>query len=375
MTRSRRFLWLMLAIWAALFVQSSFFERPEFRAWEILRDDKTQRFARNQQVVMQEIGDLGRSSWVRSLQAPRNVVFSTDRWGLRNPIEIENPRVVVLGDSYVAGSSISDRDTLTAAMSRELGEPIYNFAVQSIDVPALFLQDARFAQAPPEVVIWAPVARSIRPRPLFFQAAADVPPSFGESALTWVRGAGEGLEHFEERLNRDNGLTHWARYLYNGLKHQWLGNPNLIDTPEGPVLALDLDAQHLTVSADDREVETVIAMVRTFADFLAEHGVRFIYCPLPESGTIYPELFGREAREALAVPSFLDRLIAETRLQGVHVVDLRPVFRANKSPYLYQSDDSHWNPRGISLAAGSLVEAVRGFDSSRVSSAATKRAN
>jgi hypothetical protein len=360
----------MLTLWAALFVQSSFFERPEFRAWEILRDEETQRFAKDQRLELEEVGDLGRLSWVRSLQVPREVVFSTDRWGLRNPIEIEHPRVVVLGDSYVAGSSVSDRDTLTVAMSRVLREPIYNFAVQSVDVPGLFLKDARFSQNPPEIVVWAPVARMIRPRPLFFLDDDEDPPSRGERALGWIRQIGEGLEHFEEGLNRDNGLTHQARYLLNGFQHRWFGNPNLIDTPEGPVLALDLEAQALTASAQEREVEAVIGMVRAFSEFLAEHGVHMIYCPLPESGTIYPELFSGEAREALAVPSFLDRLIAESQAQGVHVVDLRPVFQANKSPYLYQTDDSHWNPRGISLAAGALAEAVRGFDTSRISSAA-----
>jgi hypothetical protein len=35
---------------------------------------------------------------------------------------------------------------------------------------------------------------------------------------------------------------------------------------------------------------------------------------------------------------------------AVQVVDLRPIFRANKSPYLYQRADAHWNPCGISLA-------------------------
>jgi hypothetical protein len=133
-----------------------------------------------------------------------------------------------------------------------------------------------------------------------------------------------------------------------------------------------LEDQGLTVSAKEREVEAVIAMVRAFSAFLAKHGVHLIYCPLPESGTIYPEFFPEEAREALAVPSFLDRLIDGSRVQGVQVVDLRPVFRANKSPYLYQPDDSHWNPRGISLAAAALAEAVRGFDTSRITSAAVE---
>jgi hypothetical protein len=362
----------MLVIWAALFVQSSFFESPEFRIWETIRDDETHRFAVNRQIAMEEVGDLGRLSWVRSLQVPRDVVFTTDRWGLRNPIEIEHPRVVVLGDSYVAGSSVTDRETVTVAMSRELREPIYNFAIQSVDVPALFLRDPRFAETPPEIVIWAPVARQIRPRPLSFPAADEDSSSSFERSLLSIRRAGEALETFEDRLNRDNGLTHRARYLYNGLQHRWFGNPNLIDTPEGPFLALGLEDQGLTVSAEERDVEAVIAMVQAFSAFLAKHGVHLIYCPLPESGTIYPEFFPEEARDALAVPSFLDRLIDGSRVQGVQVVDLRPVFRANKSPYLYQPDDSHWNPRGISLAAAALAEAVRGFDTSRITSAAVE---
>ncbi|MFB3117780.1 MAG: hypothetical protein ACE1ZP_03350 [Myxococcota bacterium] len=90
-------------------------------------------------------------------------------------------------------------------------------------------------------------------------------------------------------------------------------------------------------------------------------------------GLIDPEHFSGEAREALAVASFLDRLIDGSRAQRVHVVDLRPIFRANKSPYLYQPDDSHWNPRAIALSAAALAEVVQGFDTSRVSSAAFGR--
>ena len=372
MSRSRRFLFLMLILWTALFVQSSFFESPVFRVWDTIQDDETHRFEVNQRVAMREIGDLGRLSWVQSLQVPRDVVFTTDRWGLRNPIEIEHPRVVVLGDSYVAGSSITDRETISVMMSRELREPIYNFAVQSIDVPVLFLQDPRFASAPPEIVIWAPVARLIRPRPLALPVADEDPPGLFESALDSIRRAGEAVAAFEDRLNRDNGLTHRMRYLLNGFQHRWFGNPNLIDTPEGPILALSLEEQGLTVSPEEREVDAVIAMVRAFSAFLAEHGVHLIYCPLPESGTIYPEYFPEAARAALAVPSFLDRLIDGTRAQGVDVVDLRPIFRANKSPYLYQPDDSHWNARAISLATEALAEAVRDFDSGRIAAAAVK---
>ena len=38
------------------------------------------------------------------------------------------------------------------------------------------------------------------------------------------------------------------------------------------------------------------------------------------------------------------------------MLDLRAVFRADRSPYLYQPDDSHWNARATDLAARALSE-------------------
>jgi hypothetical protein len=63
---------------------------------------------------MLEVGVLGYKTWVRALQAPRNATFSTDRFGFRNPEHPDPPQIVVIGDSYVAGASLSDRETLTA---------------------------------------------------------------------------------------------------------------------------------------------------------------------------------------------------------------------------------------------------------------------
>ena len=88
----------------------------------------------------------------------------------------------------------------------------------------------------------------------------------------------------------------------------------------------------------------------------AKRGTRFVFSPIPESGTIYPELFPPEAQARLARPSYLDQVLARAEAQGVPAVDLRPPLRASRWPYLYLRDDSHWAPRAADLCAQAWAE-------------------
>jgi hypothetical protein len=84
--------------------------------------------------------------------------------------------------------------------------------------------------------------------------------------------------------------------------------------------------------------------------------VRFVFAPVPESGTIYPEIFLEVDRRRIASPSFFELLLARSRAGGV---DLRPMFRENAWPYLYQHDDTHWNGRAVAWTAGAISEQLR----------------
>lgn len=355
----RSFVSILVLVWASLGLLSLLrFAAPEFRPWERLYDPENHRFLPERQVAMREIGDLGYRSWNRELQTPRPTVFTTDRFGYRNAEAPEHPRLVVIGDSFVAGSGLSDEETVTARLAEQLRAPVYNFASEHLNAPALFLREQRFANQRPEVVIWAPVARGIEPRPLFYTGSdAD--------ATTLLARLGEGTEAAEgwiarwvERLNRDNGLVREARFAVQGAVGRFRRDPYARRLPSGEsVLALSLEEQGLTLPPESRGVEACIEMVALFARILEQAGVRFVFSPVPESGTLYPELF--DAQEpGRAQPSFLDRLLEGVRRQGVEVVDLREVYRADPWPYLFQPDDTHWNPRATKLAAAAWAEAL-----------------
>ncbi|MEM7410083.1 MAG: hypothetical protein AAF430_07620 [Myxococcota bacterium] len=362
MNDARRFVLVFLALWTALGAVSLVrFDAPEFRAWEHLYDPDQHRFAPERRIVMQEIGDLGYRTWNRAWQAPRDTAFTTDRFGYRNLEAETHPRIVVIGDSYVAGAGLSDDETVTARLSAALGVPVYNFAGENLNAPALFLREPRFGRQPPDVVIWAPVARGIAPRPLFFRPPDEAEPGLFESVQTAGAAVEASLGRVAERLNRDNGLVRESRFALQGALARWRGDPLLRTLPSGEqVLALDLVDQGLTTPPEARDVAQCIEMVAALSHVLRQAGVRFVFSPVPESGTIYPELFPEAERRARPTPPFLEQLLAGVRARGVEVVDLSRAFEASRWPYLYLPDDSHWNARATQLAAASWAEVLSG---------------
>jgi hypothetical protein len=203
------------------------------------------------------------------------------------------------------------------------------------------------------------VARGIEARPLLYREP-EAAPATRDSIFAHFVAVGDALREFTETLNRDNGLVREARFGFEAIAERLREPPYLRRLPTGDeVLALSLREQGLLLSAEQRKVDHCIEMVVAFSKILESRGVDFIFSPVPESGTIYPELFAPEERTRVPASSFLDRLITGVRDRGVHVVDLRPVFEASRTPYLYLPDDTHWNGRATRLAAEAWSEAVR----------------
>lgn len=345
-------------VYLALLASSVRFERPEFRAWEVVKDPESEFFYPNRSVEMTEIGDLGFRSWIRPLQHLRDGRFSTDRYGFRNPQGIEQPRVVLVGDSFVAGAGLRDEQTLAARLVALVGEPVYSLAAEIANSPSIYLSDPRFLHDPPRVVVFAPINRLVKPLQLHpIPPLNDRPP---RQARPWTLASmAEEMRHRNQVLGRDNGLSRVMRYAYNGLTYRLFGHPDVVVADGEPAIALSLLEQKCFLTPEQRGLEAAIATTRRFADLVAPRGVTLIYAPVPDSAEVYPELFRKDQHARCPQPSLFDRLVPEARAAGLDAVDLREVFRANKTPYLYLRDDSHWNPRAVELAAEVLAERIR----------------
>jgi hypothetical protein len=356
MTAERRFIVVIAALGLVLLAGSLRFSAPEFRPWEMVKQRNGYLFRPDQRVEMEEIGDLGYRSWVRAVQRRRHVVFTTDSHGFRNAREMPRPPVVVLGDSYVVGVGLSDAETLSERLSARLGVDVYNYGLGIGGTPQLFLADQRFVGSPPRLMVYAPVQRMLKPRPVLLAAgrwpdgAGPVPP--------W-KVVDESVLRFFTHLDRDNGLTVAARYGWNGLRYRLFGLPDTILVEGQRMLVLPIEEQYLEVPAAERDPAGVVRSLQALQAVLASRGIRLLFCPIFEAATIYPDLYPAAARARIQQPSMLDVVISGARRAGISTVDLRPTFRQNRFPYLYQPDDSHWNPRAVDLAAEAIVRGIR----------------
>jgi alginate O-acetyltransferase complex protein AlgJ len=107
-----------------------------------------------------------------------------------------------------------------------------------------------------------------------------------------------------------------------------------------------------------------IEVLLDFANQVEARGVDFIYVPIPDKIEVYPEDFveGPVPSNGIVTPNSR-RFLATLLEDGIEVVDLYPVFRANRDRgcYLYLADH-HFSPAGARLAAEAVCERLRRYE-------------
>ncbi|MCO4769619.1 MAG: hypothetical protein KDA24_06265 [Deltaproteobacteria bacterium] len=334
--------YLALAAWAADVGE------PEFRPWEKVKVKDGMCFVPDQRIAMREMGDLAYRNALRALDEGRETTFTTDSAGFRNLPGIEAPSVVVLGDSYVAGSSLRDDETLAVQLGQALGETTYSVACQTPNSPSLYLSEPRFAKTPPRAVVFAPSNRNVQPFGLFSVdwRALQAQPKPVPTA--------ERIRDVIASVERDNGISRRVRSWYADVSYRLRGHPEVRDVQGAPALVMPAEAQLCDKGAEERALAEVVASLVTFRDALAQQGVGFVFMPVPDPVQVYPELLSAEEEAVCDGLGFFDALTRSAADAGIEVVDLRALYAANSTPYLYRRDDSHWTPHAVGLAAEAL---------------------
>jgi hypothetical protein len=108
----------------------------------------------------------------------------------------------------------------------------------------------------------------------------------------------------------------------------------------------------------------VISAVVSFRDQLAERGIHLLIVPAPNKASIYPDILtGRATNNGKPVNSKTIEVIDRLRQAGVEVLDLFALFEQARaaSPnreetQYYLTQDSHWSPDGVRLAAQAVAQ-------------------
>lgn len=312
-------------------------------------------------------GDLSNAGNLPARREYRRDVFTTDRFGYRNPPQLlagTQPAAMILGSSFSAGAGNADEDMLSAQLTRRTGMPVYNAAARSGTDPEEWLEIARTIGLERGWVIyehrnrdlpggrtrkagWSARLRTRYPETWEFIRWAKSHPLSISPLKIWLS---RGLRRIENGTLLPNSFAKEAveRRLNDG---SWM----LFLPPSGEPGAREAEA-----NADawrDHLVER--------AEVLSKHGHRLLVLLLPTKIELYGPLLENPTPSSDTAFASLARLEDGLRRSGVAVVNLAPVFREEakarlaRGETIYWRDDTHWNPAGIRIAAEAVAAVLK----------------
>lgn len=338
-----------------------------FRLWEALRTHTLRAvlpgyFYPNLTVTKVETGDLAPHS---PYGTKKKVTWVTDRLGYRN---VDPPgtryRVVVIGDSNVAGSSLTQDEILSEVLARRLGAPVYAITPASINT---FLKDLRFQERPPDVVVIASIEREIPylrrakkelvTRPWYERAVSyaefriKANPVVQAVAVPIDRVFKANLLHFT-RAGLRRGFAEWFTPLKGLLGRPRDAGGSAYDEPLRRGSLLFLQGAKANEDVPVEKLQETIRVLRSYGDVLKSRGIRFIFLPIPNKENIYHQLLPVTKR-----PTFLAELIPALNGAGVETVDTQKAFdeAREKGVLVFHPDDTHWNGNGVRISADLLA--------------------
>ena len=326
-------------------------------------------------------GDLAALANLPDRREYRLLRFTTDDLGFRNAGRRGSFGVVLFGDSFAYGSGLDDADTLSAQLAAALGCDVYNAAGAGAHRAAEILAITRRIGLRRGLVIMERVERELRSVPAEEDAPAVVAGALvvegaplparlaraGRRTTSVVARAGGRLRREVELATALSPVRIFATRLHKALENdRLLPNRYARNAVRGTLRNGDwmlFYRDELEADADASAPAT--AYWTTLARELRTHDLELVVLLVPDKHTVYHELLRTPVAPAARPGARMDRLQRGLEADGVPVVNLRPVFAATArrlfadGEYLYWRDDTHWNPRGVRLAAAEIARAVR----------------
>jgi alginate O-acetyltransferase complex protein AlgJ len=288
---------------------------------------------------MLEEGDLGHGS---PYVMKKNVYWETDSYGYRTSPNNSMTDIVMVGDSFTAGYSLTQDETISEVLHKKTGRDVYPYANRNINN---LLSDKRFHCMSPKIVIFEqvenfiPSAPKINPLTKPYASLHITNPIVLKLLILLDR-----VKKIEFLRLLKSKFHHYINYDY---KYK-----NILFS-QGDVVNTELDSSKI-----DTTVETIV----DYKNYFSKRGITFIYLPIPRRETVFYDLLPFKHE-----PKFLSQLIKRLEDQGVTVIDLLNPYMELKREgmFPYHLDDTHWNSIGVNVAATLLVNSISLIDCSR----------
>lgn len=307
-------------------------------------------------------GDLANMGNIRFMRVYRRETFTTDAFGFRNPVgraESGRVSVLLLGDSFAAGSSVSDELTLSGQLTRVWGHPSYTLA------PML-----------PKAASLASFATMLRMKPGGWVVHQQTYP-YNETQA-WAMEPTRyppvsAVQRFRRSFAADiRPLRIVVNQGWKALQNdRWLANPFKTSVRRVPLLNGD-DMLFIAGETSDEGVAPAtaasiadsVAYAKSLSDQAERLGLRYLAVLVPVKTAVYQHLIAPPIGRGPRPPGTVVETERQLTAAGVNVLNLFEPLTARASSalarnqYVYWRDDTHWNPAGIAAAAEAIAGVI-----------------
>jgi len=304
----------------------------------------------------------------------------TDEFGFPNDPPTTNRYypMVLVGDSFLLQGR-SSSNLMGARLERELNTPVYTLAHAgrgSAFAMSGFFDHPHFRKDPPKVVAWflserdatgfffdsvaaQAIGRVVYTNYVAYEDAAT------RAEIDWTQFTPTRLR---SALPNTSVLAQLARHASTWLRFRVfkLMNENIVISPDQfadhHLLFYSENLKALSWASDIRDIPKIKrAAYFINRDYFTPRGIRWVVVLIPEKEQVYRDLVPLSkwsGNQPLPHSSF-DEIEAVLRGEGITVINLLKPFSeaAARGELLYWPDDTHWNTRGMEMAA-SYIRAV-----------------
>jgi len=292
----------------------------------------------------------------------RPIDFETDARGYRNRgVRLEDADVVVIGDSFAEGESLSQGDTLPSQLARRTGLRVYNHAYRGpppFALPRAYAASDDLREHPPRVVVWDIVDRLVQPEPRP-GTTPPRPPGLKARAQPFI-------DSSPAVLLAQSAMRALARSMPDHLPENGVRIARLPSGGSMLFLSEELEAARRPQEGKAAAMAAGIVDVR---DAIAARGAPLVMLLVPNKWDVYGDLvrdvFPADGPAPPPARAQIDLMEEHLVRAGMTVVNLRRRFQVEAArreaagePPIYWLDDTHWNPAGVAIAADELGAAL-----------------
>ncbi len=336
-----------------------------FRQWEALQFSYPYftygAFYPNADITMDEVGDLGRHTQYQIL---KHTNWKTDELGYRNNQYIKAPDILLIGDSFFAGSTLTQDDMISSSLQKNIDSvygkhklSVYNLSPADFESFDLLLKTHHLEK--PKMIIFSVVERSLNSLRAFTPKENI---SFGQRIIeSFINVIPSAFFVYADRLVKFNLLRYLSAKINpvelvdkfkiqkNGKTSEIQKKPKMLFYNESPDLS----------RKDTLSSQTITALA-SYQNYCNKMGIQLIFVPVPDKESVYGARSSSGNQSIFSALNQLDTLKSKNGIRTINVLHLYNQSKIKEPErLLYQYDDTHWNAYGVKMVADDLFRQIQ----------------